>query len=275
MLLTSTDLATQLETAEALHLEAQVQALRTLRPQLPARTLPVGGGIAALTDPAYGRKLNHVCAFGMGQEVTEADLLALEALYHPHGLAVEVDLCPHAHPTALRALAARGYRATSFSQTYACPLDANAAHLSPDLEVRPLHPDEAGAFVAASSEGFAAQPNPRPLELLEVLARCALLRADSTAFVALTGGEIAGTAAVARLDLEAGPVAFLYIASTRPDFRGRGVQAALLRARLAHARQQGQQLAVLTTRVGNASSRNAERAGFRLAYTRTTFVRRP
>jgi GNAT superfamily N-acetyltransferase len=83
------------------------------------------------------------------------------------------------------------------------------------------------------------------------------------------GEEPAGAAAVAiRRGLTA-----LFTASTRVAFRGRGVQTALLQARLALAAAMGCDLAVVQTKPGSASQRNVERVGFCLAYTKVTMVR--
>jgi GNAT superfamily N-acetyltransferase len=70
-----------------------------------------------------------------------------------------------------------------------------------------------------------------------------------------------------------GGVAGMFGASTLPKFRGRGVQTALLAARLRWAVQHGCDLAKGITLPGSASDRNHERLGFRVAYTRTKLVR--
>ena len=68
-------------------------------------------------------------------------------------------------------------------------------------------------------------------------------------------------------------VAELGGASTRPAFRKRGVQTALLRARLAAARKAGCDLAVSMTEPGSDSQRNLAQVGFRLAYTKANMVK--
>jgi len=60
---------------------------------------------------------------------------------------------------------------------------------------------------------------------------------------------------------------------TLPQFRHRGVQTQLLRARLAHAQREGCKLAAICTQPGSGSQRNAERQGFRTVYARTMLVR--
>ena len=64
-------------------------------------------------------------------------------------------------------------------------------------------------------------------------------------------------------------VAHLAGASTIANWRGRGAQSALLVARLRFAVDSGCDLAMMAAQPGSASQRNAERQGFRLAYTRT------
>jgi len=58
-------------------------------------------------------------------------------------------------------------------------------------------------------------------------------------------------------------------ASTVPEGRRQGAQLALLDARLRHAAAHGCDLAMMCAAPGSASQRNAERNGFRIAYTRT------
>ena len=64
-------------------------------------------------------------------------------------------------------------------------------------------------------------------------------------------------------------VALLAGASTVPEGRRQGAQLALLDARLQTAVDAGCDLAMMVAAPGSASQRNAERQGFRIAYTRT------
>ncbi|HVJ93760.1 MAG TPA: hypothetical protein VM580_28350 [Labilithrix sp.] len=68
-------------------------------------------------------------------------------------------------------------------------------------------------------------------------------------------------------------VALLAGASTIPDARRRGGQRALLAARLRFATDAGCDLAMMGAAPGSASQRNAERQGFRIAYTRIKWGR--
>jgi GNAT superfamily N-acetyltransferase len=65
-----------------------------------------------------------------------------------------------------------------------------------------------------------------------------------------------------------GGVANLIVATTKPEFRGRGAQTALIRRRLADAQAAGCDLATSQTVVDNASPRNMARHGFFPLYYR-------
>lgn len=70
-------------------------------------------------------------------------------------------------------------------------------------------------------------------------------------------------------------IAQLTGAATAPAYRRRGVQSALLRARLADAAAAGCELAVVTTAPGSLSQHNVQRRGFQLLYTRAILVKPP
>jgi GNAT superfamily N-acetyltransferase len=56
--------------------------------------------------------------------------------------------------------------------------------------------------------------------------------------------------------------------STVPELRRRGLQASLLQERMSYAFEHGCDLAMMVAEAGSNSQRNAERKGFRVAYTR-------
>jgi GNAT superfamily N-acetyltransferase len=68
-------------------------------------------------------------------------------------------------------------------------------------------------------------------------------------------------------------IAILAGAATLPAMRRRGVQAALLAARLHDAREAGCELATITTAPGSLSQKNAMKSGFTLAYARAVLQR--
>jgi GNAT superfamily N-acetyltransferase len=63
-------------------------------------------------------------------------------------------------------------------------------------------------------------------------------------------------------------VALFAGAAAVPEMRRRGLQGVLLEARMRYAFEQGCDLAMMVAEAGSESQRNAERQGFRVAYTR-------
>jgi len=88
-------------------------------------------------------------------------------------------------------------------------------------------------------------------------------------YLAHVDGVVAGGASMREFD----GVAQLCGAATLPAFRRRGVQTALLNARLRDARRRGCDLAVVTTAPGSTSQQHAQRRGFALLYARALHVK--
>ena len=86
-------------------------------------------------------------------------------------------------------------------------------------------------------------------------------------YLARVDGEPAG-AALLTLDDD---FAYLANASTLPEFRNRGVQTALIGARIADAAALGAHSVSSQAGFGSASQRNLERAGLRVAYTKAVW----
>jgi len=278
MILTGPELAHTLEAAEATHLSRQVAAYRQLSGREECRSIAICGGVAALTNPGFGRKLNHVTGLGMGAPVNSNQLAQLEAIYDAQGLETQCDICPHADSSTLTVLAERGYVVNAFSNTYVrhlTPADTYAAaHGGNGIEIIADRALVAPTFVSDSVAGFSVQAVNRPLILLETLAQIALQRSDTLLFAATVDGKVAATAGMSLIETPLGLLAHLYIASTLPAYRGGGAQLALLHARLTAAQDAGCTLASVTARPANSSARNTERAGFSLAYTKSTFIKR-
>jgi GNAT superfamily N-acetyltransferase len=292
MLLTSEDTAYQLEMAEATHLTRQIECYARLAEDTTSVALPVAGGIAALTHAQLGRRFNRVAGFAMGMSASDEDLRLLEPRYAQRGLPVEIELCPHAHPSALEALSARRYAVSGFTSVYVCALTdiTQPAHTEPDIHVRVAVPDaaqllcplresmagfEASEFVAQSVAVCADSAFQASLGPVESQAEVARARADTLLFSAAVGDEVAGIATLSLIDSPYGRVAEFRLAHTLAGYRGRGIFSSLLATRLAIAKEAGYEVACVTVDASHACTRTIERAGFQLAYTRPVFVRYP
>ena len=266
-------LARRIERSEVDSLREYLAAYRTLHPDPPlagarGALLELAGGGALLlpTAPILCRAMG----LGMEREVRAEDFERLEAFYRAGGVTPTLHACPYAHPSLLEGLAAHGWRATSWVQVSVrpvAPADA-AAPPVPGVEVRPVGPEERERYARTVGHGFLGrEPDEGELETARVGARAA----SNLCFLARVDGAIAGGAALA----VHGRLASFFGASTLPDFRRRGVQSALLAARLAHAAASGCDLARVGTDPGSASQRNVERCGFRPAYTQMRFTPPP
>jgi GNAT superfamily N-acetyltransferase len=89
------------------------------------------------------------------------------------------------------------------------------------------------------------------------------------AFLAEVDGR-AAAAATARVHQK---LISLFGDSTLPEFRGKGLQPALIRARLLWAAEQECTLATAATLPGTVSQRNYQREGFQVAYTKMNMQR--
>jgi hypothetical protein len=98
------------------------------------------------------------------------------------------------------------------------------------------------------------------LELSNITAK----RTGGLSFLAELDGRPIATGAMFIHD----GVALLAGASTIPEGRRQGAQLALLEGRLRYSAEQGCDIAMMCALPGSASQRNAERQGFRIAYTR-------
>lgn len=106
---------------------------------------------------------------------------------------------------------------------------------------------------------------------LRDMMEAALRMSCATSLLATCSGVDAGGGSLLIHD----GVAMLAGAATLPAFRNRGVHTALFDERLKRAREAGCDLAVMGAKPGSGSQRNAERKGFRVAYTKVVMMREP
>jgi len=255
--------AVRVEALAATGMRRLAEATLSLYPDLDAMWTQVGGGVAAYLGE--GSPVNGTAGFGMPGEVTAADVEALERFFAARGERPLASVCPMAHPSVARLLGARGWTIGAFENVLARTLDSDLVLPEPDahIEIRVARtPDELELWALMVANGFSAPYDPTPAEMR--LGRAATAREDSAFLIGYIDGAPAGTG---ELQLEDG-VGWLSADTTLPQFRGRGVQRSLQRARLALAFDAGCDIAVSESMPGSGSQRNMERLGFSVAYTR-------
>lgn len=259
-------LSRRLERAEAAANAAFVDARARLKPGSGATWIDVDGTWAMFDG--VGSPLTQTFGFGLFSESSSAQLEQLETFFASRGCAVHHEVSPLADPSTLSLLGERGYRPVELTTVLHQSIESSLPHpVSGEVQVRSVTSAEATAWADASARGWSEYP-----ELSDFMRDMGLILASSrnvTAFVAEIGDTPVATGA---LVIHEG-VAVLAGASTIPEWRGRGAQNALLQARLRRAADHGCDLAAMGAQPGSASQRNAERQGFRVAYTRIKWAR--
>ncbi len=253
-------LARRIEHAEGHANAAFVHARAHLSPATGAASLDVGGTYA-LFDGADSPLTQ---TFGLGVlETPSASLLdTLEAFFHERGATVVHEVSPTVDTSVVNLLSSRGYHPIELTSVLFQPLDATKIAITGDVSVRLARADEADHWAEVAARGWGESPE--IVDFVLGMGQVSARAEDTYSFLAESEGEPIATGS---MHLHNG-VAVLAGASTIPSARRRGAQSALLSARLAFARHRGCDLAVMGALPGSASQRNAERNGFRVAYTR-------
>jgi hypothetical protein len=266
-----TSLARRLETTEGRGNAAFVDAQAGREPYSGAIRTEVAGTLVMFAG--VGSPITQTFGLGMHQRVSDRDFDTIERFFTSRGSAVFHEVCPHAGVETLTALATRGYKPIEVSNVMFTEIGqggaggamgamgAGGARGATALRVRIVEKTEAEWYGAIAARGWSETPEVQ--QFIQGFARSSVEVA--TCFIAELDGQAIATAA---LFLHGG-VALLAGASTVPEGRRQGAQMALLEARLRHAAAQGCDLAMMVAAPGSASQRNAERNGFRVAYTRT------
>jgi len=271
-----TALAERIERAEAQLIAKASQAARRRRAEAAGFVIPVAEGLASYAE--QGSPFNKVAGLGFGGVPGAAVLDEIEQAFTARRAPVQIELAHLADPAIGALLTGRGYRLTSFENVLGLALPGAAERITPPgIEVRPSGDEEFESWLDVVADGF-AHPDTHGVPSHEEFPREVLARAERdfaavgvVRYIALRDGVIAGGASFRVAD----GIAQLTGAATAPAHRRRGVQTALLSARLADAAAAGCDIAVVTTQPGSKSQQNMQRQGFDLLYTRAVLVKQP
>lgn len=286
MLFADPALSREIEAAERTMMTGFIEAVRGRSGYERAVALPIGGGAATYAMPEA--PFNKVIGLGLDGPVDEAELEAVERAFDERSAPVQIELATVAHNSVARLLTERGYRLLGFENVLALDLQAWAGRHAGRLPTS-VRTGEDPVTVAAPEDGDAdlwldtvvdgfAHPDDQPTgESHESFPRETLARImrDMAGIegmqrqLARRGGVVAGGASL-RIH---GRVAQLCGAATLPQHRRRGVQSALLQARLTLATASACEVAIVTTAPASKSQQNAHAQGFELLYARAMLVR--
>src|SRR6266545_4981417 len=271
-----TALAERIERVEAQLVAEAGEAARRRGADRSGFVIHVAGGVASFAEE--GSPFNKVAGLGFGGVPSAADLDEIERAFAACGAPVQIELAHLAAPAIAATLTERGYRLESFENVLGCALTGEQERITPPgIEVRRSGDDELQPWLDVVADGV-AHPDTQGLPSHEEFSRRTLERAERDLvaagvqrYLAHRDGVIAGGASWRSAD----GVAQLTGAATAPAHRRRGVQTALLSARLADAAAAGCDIAVVTTQPASKSQQNAQRRGFDLLYTRAILVKQP
>jgi len=261
--------------ATARRLEAiQAEATR----ELASDAEPVAGGWMAASG--QGSYLNKAVGMGLEAEPSADDAGRVERFFASRGIEPRIELTAFAPIGFLRTLAERGFVLQEFEHTLVLPVDERLSGLEQrlpagrprDVRIEPLDPTDAAevlGFVRTSASGFLPEGAPLP-EIYRTTGIKAATASDHHGFLAYVGDQVAGAGGSSCR----GGVMSLFGTSVLPAFRRRGIQQALIAARLQRALSLGADLASITSHPGIPTERNAARLGFQLAYVRAVMVKR-
>ncbi len=261
--------ARRLEAAEEMPQVHYARLYQKMRPEIGAAVEEICGG--HMVFAGLGSPIGRACGLGLDGNVSASDLDRVEEFYRSHGAPAQVDVCPLTDKTLLELLKERGYTMTELNNVLyrALSPEEQFAPSAAGIALRPAEPHESELWADTVGRGF-REGEPCPPDFLQMFTPLFQIP-NSVMFFASLNGRLAGGAG--GLTVPERKLLALFGAATLPEFRGRGIQTAFLHERMAVAAKAGCDLAVTVTLGGSTSQRNAERAGFRVAYSKATMVK--
>jgi len=258
--------AARLEWAQAATCRAVAAAMALREPHSSAGWHESSAGMAIFAG--VGSPLTQGMAMGLRGPVSTNELDAIEAHLCPFGGGPrQVEACAFADPSLFALLAERGYRVSEWQLVWTRPVpDEPLAPPPPELSIRRVQAGEEELYCRVTLAG-ALETEDVPDSAIGLILPWAFAEGYEP-YLAWLGDEPIGGGTLCL----GGGVAFVGGSSVRPQFRRRGAQGALIRARLDRARALGFTLACSNTQPASASRRNMDRHGFAIAYPKVVMV---
>jgi len=262
MLFSDLALSRRLERAEGYACAQFAGARRRLFPESGAEWMECAGAYAVFDG--INSPVTQSFGIGIFEELSAAALDVIERFFFERGAPALHEVSPLVGVAALDLLCARGYRPIEISNVLYRLVEKPAAQDHGHIRVRVIGPQEAQLWTNISVQGWAHE-HPELLEFALQSGAICSAREQSLCFL----GEVDGKPGAAGVLCLHDGVALFGGSATIPELRRRGLQAALLEQRMRYAFEHGCDLAMMVAQAGSDSQRNAERKGFRIAYTRT------
>ena len=263
-------LARRLELTEGRASASFVDARAKVDPDARAQRIEVAGALAMFDTPAS--PMTQTFGLGLSGMPSAADLEQIERFYDERESPTLHEVSPVVDPAIVPLLSGRGYRPIELTSVLyrptgmAFPLGWVA---DGRMQVREAAESESPRWVDLAVQGWEASG-----ELAETLRAIGRLHAHVPGLFLFIAELDQRPIAMAEVFIWEG-VALLAGACTLPAARRQGAQLALTEQRLRFAAGRGCDLAMVCGLPGGPTQRNAERRGFRIAYTRTKWRREP
>jgi GNAT superfamily N-acetyltransferase len=262
MIFSDIALSRRLERAEGFACAQYAETRRKQFPESNAEWMECAGAFAVFDG--VSSPCTQTFGLGLFEELTEQTLDTIESFFRGHSAPVLHEVSPLAGVAALEMLCHRGYTPIELSSVLFWPVQGPEPMTAVGVKVRITGPEEKDLWSRISARGW-SHDHPELMEFLAQFGAVSAARDHTVCFLAEADGE-PGAAGV--LCMHEG-VALFGGSSTVPELRRRGLQSALLEARMRYAFDQGCDLAMMAAMPGSESQRNVERKGFQIAYTRT------
>lgn len=259
--------ARRLESCEEMPQVLYARAFQKSRPEVGAVEEAIGGGHMVFCG--LGSPIGRATGAGLDRPFTAEDLDRIEQFYRESNAPAQVDLTPMHAPEVFEMFKQRGYAIAELNNVLYRKLErAEKFSAAAACEIRRSFPEEADVIGAIVESAFF--PDGAPEAFRGLMAPLYQME-NALAFAAVIDGKpvACGTGIV----IPEHRVFALCGAGTLTPYRGRGLQTALLCARMAAALEAGCEYAVVVTHGGTTSQRNAERLGFRVAYSKVTVIK--
>jgi ribosomal protein S18 acetylase RimI-like enzyme len=261
-------LARRFEACEEMPQVLYARAFQKTRPAIGAAEQEICGG--HMIFAGLGSPIGRATAAGLDRPFTVEDVDRVEQFYRSHHAPSQVDLCPLHDPAVFGMFKERGYGIAELNNVLYLPLDPNEEFPSAPAgcDIRRGRREEAESQSEIVERAFF--PDGAPEAFTGLMTPLYQMEGALT-YAATVDGKM--VACGAGLVIPEHRIFAVCGAGTLAEFRGRGLQTALLRCRLAAAAEAGCEYAVVVTNGGSASQRNCERLGFRVAYSKVTAIK--
>lgn len=265
MIFSDLQLSQKLERTEASANAAFVESRAEISPESSAEWIEVAGAYAMFDG--VESPLTQTFGLGLFEKITNAELDKIEAFFKKHEAPVFHEVSPLAGLDLVALLNERNYQPIELTSVMFQSLETENKHnlpLNPNIKTRIIEKGEEELWARTSATGWASEAQ----ELADFMFNFGQISANCQGGFPFLA-ELEDKPISAGMLFVFNEVALFGGASTIPLGRRQGGQSALLEARLNFAREKGCKIAMMCAFPGSQSQRNAEKNGFRIAYTRT------